>query len=446
MKRILTLKGAIALAVMAMLLAGAAAYAAQHVSDRSLTGNVQLATISTTDPIQLFHNGQLITSGSGDTIDFGSVEVDFFGRIPLPVRGPFYVKNVSNGPVEVIVTGDLRDDIVPLFGPTQADLKPAPDNAFTLAAPGLTGDTMTGYLGLSFLTPSPGSKSTTIIFRATEVFAPATSAHIAFIRNGWIYVMNADGSNQAQLTPSCCLSSLAWSPDDGKIAFSFSNRIYLMDADGTNHTLLSSTASAPPATGDGSTGDVISPAFGHSPAWSPEGSMIAFSSSRYGQTDEIYVMTSTGDHQTRLTTGGGRGPAWSPDGSKIAFWLPAWLGGGILVMNVDGSNQTYLTTSDDRFPDWSPDGTKIVFESIRDGNSEIYVMTSTGDNQTNLTRNIAYDRDPAWSPDGNTIVFVSSRDGNSEIYVMDADGFNQTRLTNSTASDCCPDWSPGIVP
>ena len=167
MRHILTIKGGIGLAaVVAMLLAaGAAIYATQRAFDVTITGNVNL--VVTGDPIQIFSGDGVTLVKSGDTLDFGTAAVDFFGRGPVPVRGPFFVKNLSNGPVQVVVTGDGGDNIIPLWGPTQSDLKPWPDNAFTLSAPGLTGDTMKGYLGLRFLAPTTGSKSTTIIFRAT---------------------------------------------------------------------------------------------------------------------------------------------------------------------------------------------------------------------------------------------------------------------------------------
>ena len=166
MKHLLTLKGAIIAAAVGMLLAGGVIFGTHAAFDVNITGNVTLTV--TGDPIQILSADGATPINSGDALDFGTASLDFFGRGPVPVRGPFFVKNFSNGPVVVEVTGDLRDDIVPLFGPTVTDLKPAPGNAFTLAAPGTTGDTVRGFLGLRFLNPSAGSKQTTIIFRATE--------------------------------------------------------------------------------------------------------------------------------------------------------------------------------------------------------------------------------------------------------------------------------------
>jgi len=167
---------------------------------------------------------------------------------------------------------------------------------------------------------------------------------------------------------------------------------------------------------------------------------IAFDTNRDGN-EEIYVMNPDGTGQTRLTNdaAGDFGPAWSPDGTKIAFNR----GFDIFVMNADGSTQTRLTSAAamNIAPSWSPDGTKIAFHSSRDGNFEIYVMNADGSNPTRLTSNAAGDFAPAWSPDGQRIVFRSNRDGNNEIYVMAKDGTGQTRLTVNTADDQEPKFS-----
>jgi dipeptidyl aminopeptidase/acylaminoacyl peptidase len=167
---------------------------------------------------------------------------------------------------------------------------------------------------------------------------------------------------------------------------------------------------------------------------------IAFDTNRDGN-EEIYVMNPDGTGQTRLTSDGASdfGPAWSPDGTKIAFNK----GFDIFVMNADGSTQTRLTSAAamNIAPSWSPDGTKIAFHSSRDGNFEIYVMNADGSNQTRLTSNAAGDFAPAWSPDGQRIVFRSNRDGNNEIYVMAKDGTAQTRVTVNTADDQEPKFS-----
>jgi TolB protein len=145
-------------------------------------------------------------------------------------------------------------------------------------------------------------------------------------------------------------------------------------------------------------------------------------------------------------------PAWSPDGSKIAFEslrddVANLKHVDIYIMNADGTGVNRLTNGSeiDYGPAWSPDGTKIAFRADVDGNSDIYVINADGSGRVNLTNHPSSDWAPAWSPDGRLIAFQTNRDGNWEIYVMRSDGTEPTNLSNDPSDDQMPYWQPVVA-
>lgn len=166
---------------------------------------------------------------------------------------------------------------------------------------------------------------------------------------------------------------------------------------------------------------------------------------------DLYMVNSDGTGLTPLTSTPECEcyPAWSPDGSKIAF--SRYKGGHavISIMEPDGSNVKDLFEPDMRqsiddvecSPAWSPDGKHIAFTSSRDGNPEIYIIDADGSNLRNLTNHPAVDALPDWSPDGSEIAFASSRDGNAEIYVTNLDSDYMENVSNSRDHDeIGPKW------
>ena len=286
-------------------------------------------------------------------------------------------------------------------------------------------------------------------------------ARIAFVSdregNAEIYVMDADGGNPRNLTnhPDVDFHP-SWSPDGKRIAFvsdrdghvnirnSPNYEIYVMDADGDNQLNLTNDANDD-----------------RSPSWSPDGKRIVFSSNRdmdrglAAHNIEIYVMDADGGNLQRLTNNltEDQYPSWSPDGKRIAFSARRdghfenefGITYEIYVMDADGGNEQRLTQNrkNDWHSSWSPDGKRIAFMADRKGdvvNWDIYAIDADGGNEQNLTANRVYDSSPSWSPDSKRIAFFSLRDGNTEIYVMDANGENQQNLTNNPHSDASPAW------
>jgi Tol biopolymer transport system component len=181
------------------------------------------------------------------------------------------------------------------------------------------------------------------------------------------------------------------------------------------------------------------------PAWSPDGTRIAFTSKRDGNSD-IYVMAADGTSQVRLTNSpfDDFHPAWSPDGTKIAFVSTRDANNEIYVMNVDGSNPVRITDNpaNDGDPAWSPDGTKIAFSSARESGGGIWIMKADGTNPTRVTTNVRPDAQPAWSPDGKKIAFSRPSGDGSDIFLVLPDGSGLTQLTDDMTYASDPDWSP----
>jgi Tol biopolymer transport system component len=186
---------------------------------------------------------------------------------------------------------------------------------------------------------------------------------------------------------------------------------------------------------------ITDPASDMWPAWSPDGSKLAFSSDRSGN-EEIYVIGSDGKGLTRMTNNPAdeRYPSWSPDGSKITFTSDRAGSQDVWVMNADGTgNPTQLTRdpASDEAPRWSPDGSTIVFFTNRDGRRQVYLMDPDGSNQRNISNSTTDDLGGVWSPDGTKLAFRRSGD----VWVMNADGTGAQQLT-FTAKDAQPTWSP----
>lgn len=124
-------------------------------------------------------------------------------------------------------------------------------------------------------------------------------------------------------------------------------------------------------------------------------------------------------------------PAWSPDGTRLAYVSFEQRRSMIYIQSVgDGSRKKVAESKGiNSAPAWSPDGTRLALVLSKDGNPEIYQLNLTDHRLTRLTRHPAIDTEPAWSPDGREIVFTSDRSGKPQIYRMSAGGERTERVT-----------------
>jgi Tol biopolymer transport system component len=180
-----------------------------------------------------------------------------------------------------------------------------------------------------------------------------------------------------------------WSPDGNSFAMIYEYDLYTMNTSGGAVKKLIHFS-----------GDVGT----FSPDWSADGQQLAFVVDFVAGADnyDIYRSDADGSNVVQLTSheAHDREPAWSSDGTKIAFESYRDGNWELFTMNADGSNIQNISNSPDREnrPAWSPDGARIAFQSDRDGNWEIYVMNADGTDVQRLTDNDVKDIQPEWRP------------------------------------------------
>ncbi len=178
---------------------------------------------------------------------------------------------------------------------------------------------------------------------------------------------------------------------------------------------------------------------------------IAYAKGPVANTD-IYVANASGSGSTCVACRScdEAEPAWSPDGSHLAYQSSCGGNYDIWVVDVRTASVMQLTDTpgvDEREPDWSPDGFQIVYRtstqgSDRNSDGELWLMNGDGSNPRRLDNTVIMGRSPRWSPNGDRILFMSERSGRWQIYVYDPGLGTTTRLTDCGTNCRWPCWSP----
>jgi len=250
-----------------------------------------------------------------------------------------------------------------------------------------------------------------------------------------VFYCDYDGYNLTQVTFDNSIAKMpAWSPDGTKIAYtSFKGNdadLYVIDLkDGTNSILRAAKGVDMAA------------------SWCQHNGFLAFSSGVTGN-QEIYYLRPGESKPIRLTYSYATDtePSWSPYGEEIAFYSERAGNPHIFIMGSDGLNVRRLTfESRNTTPRWRPMpyGDKILLTSEIRGVFQIAIIDTNGDNFIQLTTE-GENRYASWSPDGLHIVFSSNRrggPGNFEIWTMDWDGGSQRPLSKNFRYGKEASWS-----
>ncbi len=181
-----------------------------------------------------------------------------------------------------------------------------------------------------------------------------------------------------------------------------------------------------------------------SPAWSPDGTRLAYVSFE-SKKPVVYVHSlATGRrHVAANFKGSNSAPAWAPDGNKLAVVLTKDGASQLYSLNADGSGVVRLASSSgiDTEPFFSPDGKFIYFTSDRGGSPQAYRIEANGGSAQRITFEGSYNVTPRLSPDGKSMAYVSRNDGRFQLTLMDL-ATRQTQVLTNSDKDESPSFAP----
>ncbi len=249
-------------------------------------------------------------------------------------------------------------------------------------------------------------------------------------------ILQADLSNQTVQPFSVNTNAgrcPAFSPDGSLLAFcndvNGSSRLYTVRGDGSDFQELTDIINGCSCSPDAPM------------IWSPDGNWIVLPVTMDAQSYvyDIFIVGKSGKKVINLTSAPQRygGVVWNPDSRSIL--LTGELNGQMDIYQIEISNQKitpfFSQPVTGAASEWSPDGRQLVyFADSGEENFEIYVFNKDTGKSQRLTNSPGFDSYPHWFPDGQKILFISKRDGEDEIYVMNADGSDQRNLTEDPAA------------
>lgn len=203
--------------------------------------------------------------------------------------------------------------------------------------------------------------------------------------------------------------------------------LYVADADGYNPQVLVNSSEP-----------VISP------AWSPDGTKMAYVSFEKKK-PIVFVHTLTTGKRKIVANykGNNSAPAWSPDGSKLAIVLTYGANSQVYTINANGGGLKRVTKSRgiDTEPAFSPDGKSIYFSSDRGGSPQIYKTSVNGGAASRVTFQGTYNVSPHFSKDGKALAYIRNDGGSFKVAVQDLTT-NQVQLLSQGRQDESPSFAP----
>ena len=137
-------------------------------------------------------------------------------------------------------------------------------------------------------------------------------------------------------------------------------------------------------------------------------------------------------------------PAWSPDGSQLAYVSFERGHAAVFVQSLTTRQRSVLADfpGSNSAPAWSPDGRQLALVLSQEGSSQLYIVRSDGSDLRRITFSEAIDTEPMFSQDGKYLLFTSDRGGSAQVYRVPVEGGSAERLTFEGSSNFSPRVSP----